>query len=346
MWREGQIITEEGELEVPIGTPPGEYRLQIGFYTQAPAVIEGELSFDLPPNGATVEVKPGAQKAAAVEIPVSQRQDSRLADLRLLGAALPDTPLVAGQPWDVDVYWEAEVVPKTDYQARLALVDGEGQMRWMWDPVPLVSFYATSSWQAGQVIRSRMRVSPSSRTPGGEFDLTLTLLDATGQPAGQATLGRVRVEGRVRSFEMPSTEVPVGVRLGDAIELVGFDLQSPASDLSSGDEVAVALIWRALAPVEADYAVTVQLLGPNGQLYGQHDAQPLQGAAPTRTWSPGEVLSDEYRFVVSDNAPPGTYDLLVAVYLPETGRRLAVSGKWPGVVSSGDAVILQTWSIP
>ncbi|MDW8070187.1 MAG: glycosyltransferase family 39 protein [Anaerolineae bacterium] len=47
-WRRGQIIVEEGVLTVPADTAPGEYRLQIGFYTQAPAVTEGELVFDLP----------------------------------------------------------------------------------------------------------------------------------------------------------------------------------------------------------------------------------------------------------------------------------------------------------
>jgi hypothetical protein len=47
-WRHGQIITEQGELPVPADTSPGDYRIGIGFYTRAPAVAEGELTFDLP----------------------------------------------------------------------------------------------------------------------------------------------------------------------------------------------------------------------------------------------------------------------------------------------------------
>ncbi len=49
-WRKGQIIVEEGELRMPPDVTLGEYQLQIGFYTRAPAVTEGELIFELPTN--------------------------------------------------------------------------------------------------------------------------------------------------------------------------------------------------------------------------------------------------------------------------------------------------------
>lgn len=55
-WREGQIITETGSLPVPPDTLPGDYRLQIGFYTRAPAVEEGELIFELPDEYSQVRV--------------------------------------------------------------------------------------------------------------------------------------------------------------------------------------------------------------------------------------------------------------------------------------------------
>ncbi len=55
-WRKGQIIVEEGVLNVPVDAAPGEYQLQIGFYTQAPAVTEGELVFELPEGDARVLV--------------------------------------------------------------------------------------------------------------------------------------------------------------------------------------------------------------------------------------------------------------------------------------------------
>jgi 4-amino-4-deoxy-L-arabinose transferase-like glycosyltransferase len=332
-WRQGQIITEEGELLVPVGTPPGEYLLQIGFYTQAPAVIEGELTFDLPPDGAGVQVDSPTQPVAVARLTVSRQHDARLADLRLLGTTMPETSLVPDKAWTTDVYWQAEAVPKADYSARLSLVDRADQARWSWEAAPLVAFYPTTLWKAGEVVRGQMTVVPTPRTPGGEHNLVLTLLDGSDQPVGQATLGAVQVEGRVRAFELPSVDVPIGVTFDDAIELVGFNLQSPTSNLHPGDEVAVNLIWRALTPIDVDYTVTVQLLGPDGQVYGQRDAFPLDGGALTSSWTPGEVVDDAYRLALAPDAPAGEYQLIVAMYLPETGERLPARG-------DGDSVTL------
>jgi 4-amino-4-deoxy-L-arabinose transferase-like glycosyltransferase len=55
-WRQGQIITEQGQLPVPPGVLPADYQLEIGFYTRAPAVPEGELIFDLPEGESRVRV--------------------------------------------------------------------------------------------------------------------------------------------------------------------------------------------------------------------------------------------------------------------------------------------------
>jgi 4-amino-4-deoxy-L-arabinose transferase-like glycosyltransferase len=321
-WRQGQIITEIGELPVPPGTPPGEYRLQIGFYTQAPAVTEGELTFDLPPDEAWVQVIPSPGPLSPVELPLSQQLDTPLAEVRLLGTASLETPLVPDEPWTAEVYWQAGASPKIDYRARLSLVDGDGQTRWVWDAGPLVNFYPTSHWRAREVVRSQATVTPTLRTPGGAFDLALTLLDNAGRSVGQAMLGSVQVQGRIRSFSLPPVDVPVDATFGDAIELVGFNLQPLIPNLRPGDEVAITLIWRALAPVDADYTITLQLLGSDGRVYGQLDAPPLGGAAPTSTWSPGEVLTDTYRFTVAAGAESGEYRLLAAMYLPETGERL------------------------
>ncbi len=331
-WREGQIITEEGTLTVPPGTPPGDYTLQIGFYTQAPAITAGELTFDLQDNPTKVTVSSPPSTPLAGELP-GLALDRQLSDLRLLSIAGRPETVQPGRPFTLDLYWQAAVTPATDYRARLSLADGDGQTRWVWDAKPLVSFYPTSRWPAGEVVRSQMVVMPTVRTPGGEFDLVLTLLDGAGQSVGRTTLGPVQVASRVRSFGVPPVEMPIGATFGNAIELTGFTLKSKIQNLHPGDEVAVSLVWRALAPVDADYVITVQLVGPDGRVYGQRDAPPLEGAAPTSTWTPGEVLTDTYRFSVAADAPPGEYRLLTGVYTPETGERLPVQ-------RGGDAVTL------
>jgi hypothetical protein len=121
---------------------------------------------------------------------------------------------------------------------------------------------------------------------------------------------------------------------------VGFNYQFPDANLHAGEDITVTLVWRALAPIAADYTVTVQLLGADGQVYAQRDAPPLDGRAPTSTWSPGEVLVDTYRFSVAADAPVGEYRLLAAMYLPESGERLVANSDRQEIVSLNNAILL------
>ena len=70
----------------------------------------------------------------------------------------------------------------------------------------------------------------------------------------------------------------------------------------------------------------MQLLGPDGRLYGQVDAWPRHGTLPTSRWSPGEELDDPYQVPLHADAPPGRYQVVVGWYLLATMERLAVIG--------------------
>jgi hypothetical protein len=104
----------------------------------------------------------------------------------------------------------------------------------------------------------------------------------------------------------------------------------------AGERLAVQLFWQPQVAIEADYTVFVQLLGPEGQVYGQMDSQPLGGAAPTSQWTPGEVIQDHYTFAVTEATPPGQYRLIAGLYHFETGERLKLAR------SSDDFVSLTT----
>ena len=66
----------------------------------------------------------------------------------------------------------------------------------------------------------------------------------------------------------------------------------------------------------------MQFVGPDGALYGQTDAWPVQGTLPTSQWSPGQSISDPYDVPLRADAPPGRYQVGVVVYLLETNTRL------------------------
>lgn len=125
-----------------------------------------------------------------------------------------------------------------------------------------------------------------------------------------------------RLLDSRPAQHPVDVRLGDSIQLVGYDIDR--TDLQAGDTLHLTLHWTADAPIEADYTVFTQLLGPDFQLHGQLDQQPINNLWPTSRWQPGERLADRYDIPIAAGAPPGRYQILVGMYNSQTGERLPV----------------------
>jgi hypothetical protein len=103
-----------------------------------------------------------------------------------------------------------------------------------------------------------------------------------------------------------------------------------------GQTIPVALNWQGLRMMDRDYTISVQLVGPDGHLYGQTDAWPVQGTYPTSQWSPGQRVADSYRVGISSDAPPGRYQVGVVIYLLATQTRLPLvddSGRTTGDIA-------------
>ena len=106
-----------------------------------------------------------------------------------------------------------------------------------------------------------------------------------------------------------------------------FELVEFASSrwrVAPGDALAVALRWRALAPMDVDFKFFLILLGPNGESFALKDGMPLNWLRPTTSWSAGEIVDDRWGMTVSADTPAGAYPLYVGAYDPATGERLAV----------------------
>jgi hypothetical protein len=127
---------------------------------------------------------------------------------------------------------------------------------------------------------------------------------------------------------------------GEAIGLLGYDLES----IDSGELV---LYWQSLAPLEENYDVFVHLRDESGNIAAQVDRQPLSGLAPTSLWEQGDIIRDPItRNSVAlpeiADLVPGEYDILVGLYVRETGQRLPVSGEQ----APDNALLLDTIIIP
>ena len=137
---------------------------------------------------------------------------------------------------------------------------------------------------------------------------------------------------------LPDLSRPPVARFQDGLLLAGYRVDQPAG----ARVLRVTLTWQALAPVAQDYTVFTHLVDAAGKQVGQKDARPLNGARPTNTWLPGEVVSDTLEIALAPEAGPGSYALDVGLYVlatgPAGGGGGAVAGSDAGVGSGGGAV--------
>lgn len=128
----------------------------------------------------------------------------------------------------------------------------------------------------------------------------------------------------------PEPAHSLSARLGDAVELLGYDLPSTSSDRDPaqpyrpGETVQLMLYWRAVAPPADDAKVFVHLYDQSGEIVAQKDRRPYYGTRPPYTWSPGEALDDPYTLALPPDLPPGRYTLGLGMYDAITGTRLPV----------------------
>jgi hypothetical protein len=145
----------------------------------------------------------------------------------------------------------------------------------------------------------------------------------------------------------PVPDYPAGAVWGDAIQLLGYSLDS--NEVAVGETFYLTLHWQALAPLDGDYTVFVHMLGghnpaTNGPVWAGHDGQPDGSHYPTSNWQPDQVILDTHPIAVPLDAPPGEYRLEVGLYLLSTMTRLQASDAL-GNPLPNDAALLGTISI-
>jgi 4-amino-4-deoxy-L-arabinose transferase-like glycosyltransferase len=93
--------------------------------------------------------------------------------------------------------------------------------------------------------------------------------------------------------------------------------------LRPGDAVRVEAEWVAAAPVTTELLLFAHLLGPDGQITAQFDGPPAP--QPADRWTPGEAQRGRFAVLIPPDAPPGDYRLVIGLYEPASGARLALA---------------------
>jgi hypothetical protein len=133
----------------------------------------------------------------------------------------------------------------------------------------------------------------------------------------------------------PLAYQPLEASFDRQLEVLGYAIDG--SGFAPGDDVHVALQWRALSQPGEDYHAFVHLLDGSGALVVGHDKVPLNQYFRPSVWPVGEPLRDEYVLHLPEDLSPGTYALEIGLYSYPSLRRLYVDG---GPSHGADRVLL------
>ncbi len=301
-------------LWIPVDTPPGNYGLQIIIYEANSGQAVGQPL--ILPN---IAIAPATITPPLTALDLPNRTQRVIGNFNIVGYIMPEK-VQPGQAMWLWLYWELGKAGVLEQKLQFSLVNPLGL------PLPLTeSLGALEGWQVGQVRRAVYHLPTSPRLGGKSADLTLALLDEAGQVQAQTRLGQIALETRPRQFNLPTMANRLDLDFGKPAKLKLLGYQLPTSEIASlPTAYSLILYWQAVAEMETNYTVFVQLLNENGQVVAQVDQPPLNGTAPTTTWLTGEILSDPYTL----NLPPlplGTYRLITGLYNGATGERLPVA---------------------
>jgi 4-amino-4-deoxy-L-arabinose transferase-like glycosyltransferase len=173
----------------------------------------------------------------------------------------------------------------------------------------------------------------------GARNATHTLLETRADSQLSPATKRLFVQNFINRLESSEITVlsnrriiptPSEAVFGGQMRLVGY---SAPSALRNGGRLPLKLYWQGQTKMTTNYIVFVHLLNQNGEKVAQRDTAPRNGARDTSLWQPGEPFEDDQSLDLATDLPPGRYKVVVGVYRPVDGARLAVQ---PG---SGDNLL-------
>ncbi len=319
----GQPLVGAYSVELPLGTLPGVYRLQLAVYHQQGQewlLEDGRRVLEL--GAVQVTVAP----------PVGQVGLTRFGgEIALDRYEFGVRRVRQGKGYPVRFVWRALKSPAEDYTLLVEMVDRRGTVWRDWR----IST-ATTAWRKNQQVRQQIDLVVPAEAPTGDGALSVRVRWLRGDgsrlpaqrwilPAGDSlTLGGPVVQPKEnRQFERPPIAGKlIDVNFDDKLALVGFEM--PSGVFAGAASLPLTLYWQGRGDMREVYAVFVHLLDAQGEVVAQHDGIPANGKQPTTSWAVGECIIDPLEISLPADLPPADYRVVVGLYLPATGARLPV----------------------
>ncbi len=339
--------TNELALHVPVGTPPGTYRLFAGVgqgaedeATQLLPVQNAAEGTLLAPLGSVQVVLP-ATAPALERLPGAPLRTVASRPLQIVSVTLPEHAIVAGSSFNADLYAVSQVASPPLAELSIALQQRRGAGSAGWASGALA--FPTAAWPQGYPVRLPVDFYVPADLPSGLYDVVASWVDPAGGTAtGAVDLGAVSIAQRSRSYVQPAggVELVPLPTLGTHARLRSYTLARDGGTLMLG------LTWEALQPLLPPHHIFVHAdaedASGGARTLAQADGPPLtaEGAAPTGSWLAGEYLTTQHTLTLpAGAAEAGAITLRVGLYEPQTLVRLPVSLNGQ---PAGDAVDITT----
>ncbi len=182
-WREGEILYEPGLLIIPPGTPPGQYRLEVGLLTNAPGVQNGELRFTLEPGDEWVTVSSKSNPYFISSNDFTPIDQPLGYSLKLRATHLPAKPVALGSRFPLELEWQITQPLPADAILHLGLMDESGQAAQAWFNLSLAETFnpAETIWQPGDTVLTKWELELLPEVAPGRYRLQLVLPEDTAQ---------------------------------------------------------------------------------------------------------------------------------------------------------------------
>jgi hypothetical protein len=290
-WMPEEYALDIHNLSSLAGTPPGEYRLILTVYGDAPLTVR-----DAEANPQGVEFDIGA-------VTVIRGPSQAAGPLRLIDSSPASQTVSVGDPLLFTLVWNTGDAPAPEISAQLTLRNQSGELLYDTTFAPAGLDYLSSQWQPHELIRYPHSVTLPPDLPAGPATIVVTFTDAKGSPVSESiSLGEIAITVPERSFTIPPMMYQANYDFAETVRLLGYDI---AAD-------HITLYWQALQPVPNRLTVFVHVLDDAGNLISGQDAPP---ARTTTGWLPDEVITDVHPITVGDQFEIGLYDSV-------TGERL------------------------
>ena len=339
-WPPGTVVDDAYLISLPPGLPASAYDISVQILSdteskEAPATKLASVELETPPS-----------EGVAIGQPTNQTDAEFGHGMSLIGydvlingthVAAEEMPLAKpGDFLTYELYWQATEPLQEDYHAFVHLVNSKGKLLVQDDHPAGSAFSPPTYWSLLDIQRDPyiLQIPWEARNAVFWPIVGAYKVDAMEHLPVQAqegtTLGDSYRLAAIKVLSNPTAPEPafsVGAKLGEEIDLLGYDLEPAQSAIRPGDSITLTLHFQGRSPIAQDLTRFVHLYNLDLGMAGQVDSKPSNGSNPTWAWIPGEVVLDKVVLTLPDSVPPGRYSLLAGLYDPATAERLPVQNR-------------------